>query len=302
MTNARLWLYAFVRICTLLNRDNNTKRHTNVTHRHTPLAFFIFLANIHSPSFFLRLQPQNRKTARARRLGRKVDADDRLTHAFAPSRKSTPIMPYSSTASLLLALILLSLTVGCLCSDESKKPSDRAAVDHSCRIDDTGGATHYEHHLLWRTLACLQSSCVPRTWSIYKKQLAFESKGDPISSKACQTFEELFYAAGDDDVEFSIERVSSTAPGELLVQWNVTWIPTSAAWLQTLGQVWPGIEVSPATYNQLSGQYVLLGERLATLLYSCQDWETQSTIGLHTRILAIENRQWSPKIHCGKFS
>lgn len=45
------------------------------------------------------------------------------------------------------------------------------------------------------------------------------------------------------EVDASVQRVSSVGRGEVAVAWTVTWVPPKLAGLVRLGRAWPGVEV-----------------------------------------------------------
>jgi hypothetical protein len=55
-------------------------------------------------------------------------------------------------------------------------------------------------------------------------------------------------------VESTIDKIATVSPQTQLVRWNVTWVPPTSAWLEVLGNVWPGVDVVPTSYNHLSGK------------------------------------------------
>ena len=78
------------------------------------------------------------------------------------------------------------------------------------------------------------------------------------------TFETMVSGSGDDDddatygrgVKFGLERVFTTTQTTVLVQWNVTWIPPTAIWLESLCSAIPGDGWEPLyrSYCHLSSQ------------------------------------------------
>ena len=70
--------------------------------------------------------------------------------------------------------------------------------------------------------------------------------------QACDYFDTNFQSRMG--VNSAITHVSTIAPQTLLVSWNVTWIPTSALWLERVGKVWPDVQVIPTPYNHLSNR------------------------------------------------
>jgi hypothetical protein len=89
-------------------------------------------------------------------------------------------------------------------------------------------------------------------------------KGLPQVSQASDSFDMNFQSPMG--VNSAITRVSTIAPQTFLVSWNVTWVPTSALWLEKLVKVWPGVEVIPTTYNHLSNR--------VKCVFMENDWKT----------------------------
>ena len=84
--------------------------------------------------------------------------------------------------------------------------------------------------------------------------------------QACESFDSNFQS--EMGVESTVTRVSTVAPQMLLINWNVTWVPISAVWLETLGQAWPGIEVVPISYNHLSNRMITFSWKAVGKLFS----------------------------------
>jgi len=100
----------------------------------------------------------------------------------------------------------------------------------------------------------------------------FEDDGllPPLPTSADATFRSDFHTGEDlarccrkwpglmsedlPDLKCTIEQATSSGPGVAIVRWNATWTPSSLLWLDTLGSLWPGVEVCPYTilekYNQ----------------------------------------------------
>ncbi|KAK3238028.1 hypothetical protein CYMTET_51928 [Cymbomonas tetramitiformis] len=45
------------------------------------------------------------------------------------------------------------------------------------------------------------------------------------------------------DLTTEILRIATVAPGEVSVQWEMTWTPSNLQWLVDLGTLWPGVEI-----------------------------------------------------------
>ena len=72
--------------------------------------------------------------------------------------------------------------------------------------------------------------------------------GSANISEACDSFDSDFQSVSDPKVSCAIGRISTLSRDTVQVQWNVTWVPPTAAWLLAF----PG-EAVPNTYNHLSG-------------------------------------------------
>mmetsp|Transcript_11346 Transcript_11346/g.20683 ORF Transcript_11346/g.20683 Transcript_11346/m.20683 type:complete len:366 (-) Transcript_11346:96-1193(-) len=105
---------------------------------------------------------------------------------------------------------------------------------------------------LTRTILCVPPSCYCADDTLVYTQVATQSRiqGLEVLQKACDSFERDFQS--ELGVSSSVSRVSFLSQSEVVFQWNVTWVPPTAAWLEGLGNVWPGVEVIPTPYNHLS--------------------------------------------------
>lgn len=85
-------------------------------------------------------------------------------------------------------------------------------------------------------------------------QVATQTRVQGISKiqSLCRQMDRNFQS--DMGVTSCVGRVALVEEHVALVQWNVTWVPPTAVWIQTLGTLWPGVDVVPTTYNHLSNQ------------------------------------------------
>jgi hypothetical protein len=105
---------------------------------------------------------------------------------------------------------------------------------------------------LTRTILPIPSSQCSDTISYLQKTTNTRLVGLRELQLACASWEESFQS--NLGVESAIDKISTVSPQTQLVRWNVTWVPPTSAWLEVLGNAWPGVEVAPTSYNHLSGK------------------------------------------------
>ena len=92
----------------------------------------------------------------------------------------------------------------------------------------------------------------------------------------CERFDQDFQS--ELGVESTIHRISllptaTTTKAVVAVNWNVTWVPPTAAWLEALGTTWPGVQVQKVTYNHLSGEVTTFSWKAVFRLFA-NAWTT----------------------------
>lgn len=106
---------------------------------------------------------------------------------------------------------------------------------------------------LTRTILPIPASQCSSEISYVQKATNGRISGLRELQEACASWEESFQSELGVNSAI-IGKIASVSPQTKLVRWNVTWVPPTAAWLEFVGNVWPGVEVTPTSYNHLSGK------------------------------------------------
>jgi hypothetical protein len=128
---------------------------------------------------------------------------------------------------------------------------------------------------------CLSPDSFEETCVYLQKATNLRIKGYSNIQAACQDWEGYFQT--DDDVQMSLGRVSQISPTTLLVQWNVTWIPPTALWLEFLAksQKWTPIYCS---YVHQAGQVSTFSYKAVAKLF----WDAVTTQQLRIPLACIQ--------------
>lgn len=124
-----------------------------------------------------------------------------------------------------------------------------------------------ENKPLTATILCLPSNYyVPEDVIFRQKATATTIQGFEKIQKMCSCSDDCFQS--ELGVSAAIERISSTSPDSASVNWNVTWVPPTSVWLETLAQVWPGVDAVYSSYNHLSGEKNIFSWKAVGKLFS----------------------------------
>jgi hypothetical protein len=115
---------------------------------------------------------------------------------------------------------------------------------------------------LTNTVLCLPpDTYVSESVTFVQKATNTRLEGLTALKAACQQWEEEFFPTPtttdttDDAHRFHLKRISMISPTTMIVQWNVTWVPPTAMWLESLAKVnrWTPVYCSYVhLYDQVS--------------------------------------------------
>lgn len=122
---------------------------------------------------------------------------------------------------------------------------------------------------LTKTVFCIPPDGIPISdqVSFYQKATNTRIQGLSQLQSACQQWEQDFQTDLG-DVTMSTRRISRVSPTTVLFQWNVTWVPPTTAWLESLANSWPGVTPCYTTYTHLAGQRTTFSYRAVFELFT----------------------------------
>ena len=135
---------------------------------------------------------------------------------------------------------------------------------------------------LTNTIFLLPPDCFSDQVSYLQKATNLRIKGYSNLQAACQNWEDCFQTDLG-DVEMNLGRVSMVEIDTLLVQWNVTWVPPTAAWMVSLAE-FNGWTPVYSTYVHLADQVSTFSYKAVATLF----WDAFTTQKLRIPLACVQ--------------
>ena len=164
---------------------------------------------------------------------------------------------------IFFILTAVTVTVECFTAsnnnNNNNKPSSSSLQQENLLLTDEWWQQQalvlptQEHPLTRTILSCIPPHYISNDVSFYQKATNTRIQGLASLQSACRQWEQDFQTDLG-DVTMSTRRFSRVSPTTVLYQWNVTWVPPTTAWLESLAINWPGVTPCYVPYTHLVGQ------------------------------------------------
>jgi hypothetical protein len=151
---------------------------------------------------------------------------------------------------MFLVLAAVAVNVECFTANKQSSLKDLLTDDW---LQRQASLLSTKESPLTKTVFCIPPDCISDQVSFIQKSTNTRIQGLSSLQSACQQWEQDFQTDLG-DVTMCTRRLSRVSPTTLLFQWNVTWVPPTTAWLESLANSWPGVTPCYAAYTHLAGQ------------------------------------------------
>jgi hypothetical protein len=158
-----------------------------------------------------------------------------------------------TTITVALLILLPSTVLSFSMTKRTMSTSNPAElVSHWLLAGDDDQQVLKNEKPLTRSVFCVPPECISPDIVYLQRSTNTRVEGKTNLEAAAEQWEQDFQTDRG-DVQYQVERISTTAPNTILVNWNLTWVPPTADWLMSLGKS-VGFNLEYRTYTHLYDQ------------------------------------------------